>query len=261
MSSYLTHLGWQYQTMKPEAKLLIVALAELADNKGNVETSLDELHSLTCMTSGVLQTHLTHLVKAKNSVFIDVSRGQNGALKGRLHLDPNVEMPMQKNHHMAIDLHILAREQEEERQANKKKGPVRLNQGQRKQIKPLHIDPNQKQFHKNEIYTETMHDWANGLLHTGKVAMDDRYDVWEELVKEIHESGEQIFSHTNLMQRLKQKISNYHSKVDRQRALDKKAEEEKHAPVSIKRRPVRRSAISEFEEKAGRLLARFDEED
>lgn len=261
MSSYLTHLAWQYQTVKPEVKLLVLALAELADNKGNVETSLDELHSLTCMPSGILQTNLSHLVKDKDPVFINVSRGQNGTLNGRLHLDPNVERPAQQNQFMMADLHTLAREQEEVRQANKKKGPLRLNQAQRKQMQPLHIDPNQKQFHKNEIYTESLHDWANGLMHTGQVAMEDRYEVWEELVKEVHESGKQVFSHTNLVQRLKQKISNYHSKIERQKALDKKAEEEKYTPVTTRRRPVRRSAISEFEEKAGRLLARFDEED
>ncbi|PMO25446.1 hypothetical protein BCT05_16750 [Vibrio breoganii] len=247
--------------MKPEVKLLVVALAELADNKGNVETTLDELHSLTCMASNILQTHLTHLVKDKKTVFIDVSKGQNGALTGKLALDPNLERPAQQNQNMTLDLHALAQEQLEERQANKKKGPVRLNRAQRKQMNPLHIDPNQKQFHKNEIYTETMHDWANGLLHTSKVAMDDRYGVWEELVKEIHESGIEVFTHTNLVQRLKQKISNYHSEVERQKALYKKAEEEKYTPVATRRRPVRRSAISEFEEKAGRLLARFDEED
>lgn len=125
MSSKLTHLVWNYRTDKVEDKLLLLALAELADRKGNFETSVAELAELTSMNAGMVKTVLSHFANSwVKLVKLPPREPQRDTemFSGALTIDgPQTRtLPV-----MEMDLMEKAREQNERLNQNKK--PITAN--------------------------------------------------------------------------------------------------------------------------------------
>lgn len=245
MSSKLTHLVWNYRTDKVEDKLMLLALAELSDRKGAFETSVAELAELTSMSSGMVKTVLSHFANSRIKLVKLPPREpqrDNELFSGLLTIDgpqartlPVVEM----------DLMEMAREQNERLNQNKKNNHGKLNRSQRSQITPLNRSREEKQYNVLEIYMEKIPDWAEGLMF--KKGVHGRQDIWDAFVVDVHGTGENIFSQTQLINRLHQKIDYFKGQSF--------SNLEQNAPF----RPAKQSALSAFEEKYQDYL--YDEHD
>ncbi len=159
MSSKLTHLAWSYKAAKAEDKLLLLALAEIADRKGNFETSIAELSEMTGLSDGIIKTSIRHFNSAPISLIKFPPREYNRNAEtflGSLHLDnPNVNsLPVRE-----MNLMELAKEQNERLNQNKKTNKGKLNRSQRSQIAPLNRSGEEKQYNVLQIHMEEIPDW------------------------------------------------------------------------------------------------------
>ncbi|MHA2937910.1 hypothetical protein ACXJY6_06390 [Vibrio sp. RC27] len=246
MSTKLTQLVWNYKTHKAEDKLLFLALAEIADNKGNFCTSMTELVAMTGMPDGVVRTLLQHFTTpATPLISLDRSNKQDltGQFSGCLQIEKN---PIQsKTSTGQVDLMKLAREQNERLNQNKTTSRAKLNRNQRSQIAPLDRNANEKQYSVLQIHMEEIPDWAEGIMY--KQGVHNRKEIWDAFVVDVHATGEKLFSLSQLTNRLYQKIQ--HVKDLSFSRVNAKAAN----------RPVKQSALSEFEEKVMNYLSEDDD--
>ncbi|PMJ91305.1 hypothetical protein [Vibrio sp. 10N.261.55.A7] len=247
MSSQFTHLAWSFKAIKHEDKLVLLALADMADNKGNFSTSIDELSEMTSMGGGILRTVLRHFYSSGHIHFSRLpprEQERNAeTFLGKLCLDNQVTNTIPV---VEMNLMEMALEQNERLQQNKKNNKGKLNRSQRSQIKPLHVSKDEKQYNVLEIYTEKIHDWAEGVMF--KKGVHGRKDIWDSFVADVHETGEKIFSQTQLINRLHQKIDSAKDESFGRLRKD-----------SAQNRPTRQSALSAFEEKFQDYLHDDDE--
>ena len=244
MSSHLTQLAWKYGPVKVEDKLLLLALAEIADNKGNFQTSVEELHQLTGMAQGVISTVLRHFISSNVSL-IQLNPNQsksNPVFSGVLCLEG--QSYISESEREQIDLLAQVQQQQERLNANKQNSKGKLNRMQRAQVSPLNSSSSRKQYNVIEIHMEEIHEWAEGIMFQKGVR--NTQEVWNSLVEDVHASGEKIFELDKLINRLHQKIDYFKDLSFRDRS-------------SGKAKPVRQSALSSFEEKAANYMARFDD--
>ncbi len=243
MSSHLTQLAWKYGPVKTEDKLLLLALAEIADNKGNFFTSVEELRQLTGMAEGVISTILRHFISPSVSL-IQLHPNQsksNPNFGGMLCLE--AQSVDASNEREQVDLLAQVQQQQERLQANKQNSKGKLNRMQRSQVSPLGSSSQRKQYNVIEIHIEEIHEWAEGIMFQKGVR--NPQEVWNSLVEDVHGSGEKIFALDKLINRLHQKIDYYKDLSFKDR--------------SNREKPVRQSALSTFEEKAANYMARFDD--
>ncbi|KGY10874.1 hypothetical protein NM22_18435 [Vibrio tubiashii] len=236
MSAKYTHLAWSYRTLKYEDKLVLLALAEIADRNGNFESSINELVGMTSMSSGILRTVLRHFYSSGEVYFSKLPPRETerngdtfvGALK--LSVQESNTVPV-----VEMNLLEMAHEQNERIQQNKNNNKGKLNRSQRSQIKPLNTSSKDKQYNVLQIHMEEIPDWAEGLMF--KKGVCGRQDIWNSFVEDVHNTGEKIFSQTQLTNRLHQKIDYF--KDESFKVLKSNAK----APVT------RQSALSAFEDK------------
>lgn len=232
MSSKLTHLAWSYETRKSEDKLLVLALAEISDNKGNFVTSVSELSEMTGIPSGAIRTILRNFISPQVVLIRLHQRNTNNEeFSGTLQLEAN------RNNYLSASrrLDLLAQEQNERLNQNKKNNKGKLNRSQRSQIAPLSKSSDEKQYSVLEIHLEEIPDWAEGLMFKKGVA--GREDIWGSFVVDVHATGERIFTISQLINRLHQKIEFF---------KDQSFSRVQHRAAS---RPAKQSALSDFEEK------------
>lgn len=238
MSSKLTHLVWGYKTIKVEDKLLLLALAELADRNGNFQTSITELRELTGMSDGVISTTLHHFMSAQVKLVRLNRRDQNSdCFSASLHIENSVANTTAHSQSAFNELDLLAQvqEQNERLQQNKQNNRGKLNRSQRAQIAPLHRPTNEKQYNVLEIHMEEIPNWAEGVMF--KAGVQGRKDIWDSFVVDVHKTGEKIFTQTLLTNRLHQKIAYF------------KQQSFSNSQDSAHNRPVKQSALSDFEER------------
>ncbi|EJE4555857.1 hypothetical protein [Vibrio parahaemolyticus] len=246
MSAKYTYLAWNYRALKYEDKLVVLALAEVADRNGNFETSINELVEMTNMSSGVLRTVLRHFYSSGDVHFSklpprEMERNAETFL-GTLQLkDQNVKtVPV-----IEMNLVEMAHEQNERIQQNKRNNKGKLNRSQRAQIKPLHNPSNEKQYNVLQIHMEEIPDWAEGLMF--KKGVCGRQDIWDSFVEDVHNTGEKVFTQTQLTNRLHQKIDYF------------KEMSFKPLKSNSVASPTRQSALSAFEDKFQGYLNDDDE--
>ncbi|CAM3157698.1 hypothetical protein VIRA109638_15220 [Vibrio rarus] len=235
MSSKMTSMVWDLKAVVGESKFLLMALAELADRNGNFQTTYAELKSLTGISSGATSTILHHLSSNHIKVISLSSRRMNNNsnnVEGSLHLENNAMISPQTAPPVP-DLYAQAQTQRDNFNRQPQKG--RLSRSQRAQVAPLDKLAKEKTFHKIQIHEQEVHDWAEAILF--KMGMGGDTEIWRSLVKDVHESDDEIFTLSQLINRLYQKISFY-----KQSRLSGGA----NHPYS---RPAKQSAMSEFEER------------
>ena len=248
MSTKLTQLVWNYKTTKAEDKLLLLALAEVADNKGNFRTSLVELVTMTGLPEGVVRTLLQHF-KSPTAALVAFHRSENndssGHFSGVLQLEKKAEAS--KDATNQLDLMNLARQQNERLNQNKSHNRAKLNRNQRSQITPLDRNANEKQYSVLQIHMEEIPDWAEGIMF--KQGVHNRKEIWDAFVVDVHATEERVFSLSQLTNRLYQKI-HYFKDLSFNRVNSAKASNQ----------PVKQSAISVFEEKVMNYLSEDDDQ-
>ncbi|GAD80831.1 hypothetical protein [Vibrio ezurae] len=235
MSSKITSMVWSLKLVVGESKLVLLALAELADRNGNFQTTYAELQSLTGMSNGAINTILHHLSSNQSKlVNLNNHRTYNHSdnLSGSLHLDNNL-MISQQSAPVLPDLYAQAQTQREN--FHKRPQKSRLNRGQRSQITPLDKSAKEKTYHIWQVHEAEIHDWAEGLLF--KMGVGGNTEIWQSLVQDVHKSGEEIFTLSQLINRLHQKINFY------------KQSRLANTGNNSFSRPAKQSAMSEFEEK------------
>jgi hypothetical protein len=245
MSSKLTQLAWNYTTHNIEDKLLLLALAELADNKGNFIASFAELGALTSISDSVLRARLQHF-KRSDLGLITLNRNESthDQLCGVLHLEPRVTPVKQAE--SQLDLINLARQQHERLSQNKPQSNAKLNRNQRAQISPLDNKANEKQFSVLQIHMQEIPDWAEGIMF--KQGVHNRKEIWDSLVVDVHATGEKVFSLSQLTSRLYQKIHYF-----KDLAFSRVSSQASNPPV-------KQSALSVFEEKVMNYLSEDDDQ-
>lgn len=250
MSSKLTDLAWGYRTNKSEDKLLLLALAEVADNKGNFNTSVSELNEMTGMQDGVISTILRHFLSKPTALIALHQREKNNKseyFSGTLQLEKNVAKSQSEFAENQFDLLAQAQLQHDRLNSSKKSNKAKLNRSQRAQVAPLNPSAKDKQYSVLEIHMEKIPDWAEGVMF--KSGVHKRKEIWDSFVSDVHATGERIFTLAQLTNRLHQKIQYYKelsfSNINQ------------NAPS----RPVRQSALSIFEEKVQNYLSEDDGQD
>ncbi|MEZ9786612.1 hypothetical protein BCV08_11345 [Vibrio breoganii] len=235
MSSKMTSMVWDLKVVVGESKLVLLALAELADRNGNFQTTYTELQSLTGISRGASSTILHHLSGNQSKIISLDGRQTNSygdRVVGSMHLENNVVISQQSTI-PATDLYVQAQAQRENITRQPQKG--RLSRSQRAQVTPLDRSAKEKTYHILQIYEAEIHDWAEGILF--KMGMGGDTEIWKSLARDVHESGEQIFTLSQLVNRLHQKISFY-----KQSRLSSGGNDSFT-------RPAKQSAMSEFEER------------
>ncbi len=236
MSAKYTHLAWNYRALKYENKLVMLALAEISDRKGHFESSINELTDMTGMSSGVLKTVLRHFYSSGEVNFSklpsrEMERDADTFIGTLMLADQEMKtIPV-----VEMNLFEMAQEQNERIQQNKNKNKGKLNRSQRAQIQPLNKSANEKQYNVLQIHMEEIPDWAEGLMF--KKGVLGRKDIWDSFVEDIHNTGEKVFSQTQLTNRL-------HQKIDSFKEMSFKALKG-HSNSA----PTRQSALSAFEDK------------
>ncbi|EFP96336.1 hypothetical protein [Vibrio caribbeanicus] len=245
MSSSLSSIAWAFKATKPEDKLLILALAEIADNKGNFETSIEELHQLTGLDSGIISSVLRHFLSPMVAL-INLTPREDKSKElfcGKLMLQQQTSHSL--NDIEQINLLAQVQEQHNRIESNKRNNRGKLNRAQRAQVAPLDPSAQQKQYNVLEIHMEQVPDWAEAIMFQKGVL--GRKEIWDSLVVDVHQSGERLFS-------LKQLTNRLHQKIDYFKDLSFKS-----SKSSGSQRTVRQSALSEFEEKASNYLSRYED--
>ncbi|MBD1559279.1 hypothetical protein HC752_20265 [Vibrio sp. S9_S30] len=233
MSSKLSSLVWSYKAAKAEDKLLLLALAELADRKGTFCTSITELRDLTELSEGVLKTVLHHLVHNANGL-VTLHKSQPPSQKefvGKLNLGQATNQTPENS----VDLYALAQQQNERLMQYQNNNKGKLSRTQKAQITPLNRRSTEKQYSVLEIHMEEIPHWAEGLMY--KKGVHGRKDIWDSFVIDVHNSGEKIFTINQLTNRLHQKIEHYKNAVF------------SNSNSNNANRPAKQSALSAFEEK------------
>lgn len=245
MSSHLTNIAWKFKANKAEDKLIVLALAEIADNKGNFETSIAELRELTGLAEGIVSTVLRHFISPSSPLIaLNPNQGKgNETFSGKLLIEQ--QSYSAPSYSEQDDLLAQVQQQQERLHANKQNNRGKLNRSQRSQIAPLDPSAQRKQYNVLEIHMEKVPDWAEAIMFQKGVL--GRKEIWDSLVVDVHESGEKIFSLKQLTNRLHQKIDYF---------KDQAFGDGKRGNAT---RAVRQSALSEFEEKASNYLSRFDD--
>ncbi|CAM4202961.1 hypothetical protein [Vibrio agarivorans] len=239
MSSNFTHLAWSYPADKAEDKLLLLALAEISDRKGHFETSISELSELTSLSEGAVKTILRHFTNAQVRLVKFPPRENNRSSEtfiGTLSLNGQ-PVPTAPTSIPVVDSNLmeLAREQNERLNQNKQNNKGKLNRSQRSQIAPLHRSSNEKQYNVLQIHMEEIPEWAEGLMF--KKGVHGRKEIWDSLVKDVHATGEKVFTQNQLINRLHQKID-YFKNLSFGGASD-----------NTSKQHVKQSALSIFEDK------------
>lgn len=245
MSSKLTHLAWNTTTDKIEDKLLLLALAELADNKGNFVASLTELAAMTGLSDSVIRTRLHYFKRpAHELVSLNRTESTSAQFSGVLQLEPRVTSAKQAE--SQLDLINLARQQHERLNQNKPQTSAKLNRNQRAQISPLDSKAKEKQYSVLQIHMQEIPEWAEGIMF--KQGVHNRKEIWDSLVVDVHATGEKVFSLSQLTSRLYQKI-HYFKDLAFSRVSSQ-----------VSNPPVKQSALSVFEEKVMNYLSEDDDQ-
>ncbi|TFH92166.1 hypothetical protein [Vibrio ouci] len=231
MSSKIIEQVWSVKLSNAQDKLLLVALADLSNRKGSFDTSYDELAMMTSLSNENIYESLHRLYSQHQLLRTRITNNSN-IVSGSLTLSTNKELTR--------DLQEEARLQAQKLGNNSHPSNAKLARSQRKQIAPLSISDKEKNIHIYEIYTESVPEWAEGLMH--KHAVLGRQDIWESFVKDIYSTGEKNFTIGHLVKRLTQKIYDFkdlsfpkHQKLQRQEVL-------------------KQDSVSEFEEKFSNYL-------
>ncbi len=231
MSSIIIEKAWNVRTTSAQDKLLLIAIADIADRKGHFSTSYDEMASMTSLDYNAIYASLNNLYAHYQILQTRRTEDANAILGALIFSESQAAVP---------NLMQAAELQAQRLNKGQTTSNAKLARSQRKQVAPLNISDKEKNVHIFEINLENVPDWAEGLMH--KHAVLGRNDIWQSFVEDVWATGEKNFTIGHLIKRLSQKIHDF---------------KELSFPKSnkpLKQEILKQDSVSEFEEKFNNYL-------
>ncbi|MDG3084617.1 hypothetical protein P7F88_00305 [Vibrio hannami] len=209
MSSRFLELAWNYKTVTAEEKLLLVALADLADRKGHFSTTYTELSQMMSVSNSLIANCLQKQTQRGGTINIQTSHSE-GTISGQLlleRLNTREDISREEQQNLATMTNYYSGSNQ---QAAPKQSKARLNRSQFAYQKPLRANKNEKMINIIEITPNEIPSWAETTMYTNGVR--GQTEIWKSFVEDVQNTGEQLFPQSMLNDRLTQKI--FHFKND-----------------------------------------------
>ncbi|WP_375751751.1 hypothetical protein [Vibrio sp. HN007] len=236
MSSRFLELAWKYKTVTAEEKLLLVALSDLADRKGNFSTTYSELSQMMSASNSLINNCFQKLTQKGGPLRIQTLHGE-GNISGQLLTErgisnEGISREEQQNLTTMTNYYNASHQP-----AAPKPSKAKLNRSQFAYQKPLKANKNEKMINIIEITPNEIPSWAETTMYTNGVR--GQTEIWKSFVEDVHNTGEQLFPQSMLNDRLTQKI--FHFKNDA------------FKPSRASQPVVKQSSRDEYEEKLKNL--------
>ncbi|MBM7038569.1 hypothetical protein [Vibrio ulleungensis] len=233
MSSKYLEKVWSHKTVTMEEKLLLLALAELADRHGAFITSMQELSQMTSGSESALENLLSKL--SLNHHIIGLNKRGNsyrdgGNIKGKLNVDTYVD-------------HGASQQQANEQpaqfeQAFQKRS--KMSSFHRSQVSPIQPSGNNKMINAKELSPNVIEDWAELIMF--KSGFAGQTAVWASFIEKLRLTPQALFNMDEMTSRLH---SHLHSEKTPYQSTRKSSNYQK----GQYQKAPRRSAVDELEEK------------
>lgn len=175
MSSKYLARAWDYPCVTCEEKLVLLALAECADQSGAVLSTLSELRAMTSMSDSLLDNVIGKL--SVNGALKGLNKRtalQEGHVKCKLHLT--------QDNMLRVEQYATINPQGNQPVAQNLKTVSRFNQSQ---IAPLNRQPSKtKTINLRELSPAAIEDWAETVMF--KMGYGGQTPVWASYIENLH---------------------------------------------------------------------------
>ncbi len=222
MSSKYIERAWVKRTVSADEKLLLLALAELADREGAFYTSMSELKSMMCVSESMIDNLIGKL--CFENTLVGLNKGSSTYRSGKIQGKLNISSPQEENHYVSE-----AYQQ-----------PRRVSQFQRAHMKSVQTEIQGKVINVRELSPNVVEAWAEGCMFRN--GYSGQTNIWAAFIERIREKeADPLISQDVLISRL-------YAFLHQEKGLEQKVKGNYYSAPKVKR-----SALDDIETKISNL--------